>query len=271
MTMLDAAQIQLLLTGSIFQAVFCFPEVNSTNTQLLLAARYGEPEGTVYVADRQSAGRGRFRRPWVAPPGKALLFSFLLYPKAPEEHLGLLPMTVALAATEAIREILGNTQNEGRVTIKWPNDVLIDRRKVGGVLAEREMVQGGQRTAVIVGMGLNINQTAEELPERPVLPATSLMIEAERTFDRGEVLAAVLRRFSDHYQSLFRRNVESLINKICVNMTTIGQPVAMTQNGMKIEGTAAGLSQRGGLIVRLPSGVEREFMSSDVESLDWHE
>lgn len=264
MSSLDAYAIQQALENTIFRAVYVFPEVNSTNTQLLLAARFGEPDGTVYIAENQTAGRGRFRRAWTAPPGKALLVSVLLYPDGAEERWGLLPMLAALAAAHAIEETAALPSS-----LKWPNDILVRDRKVGGVLAECERVQGGRRMAIVVGFGVNVNQTADELPNRPVFPATSLALEAGREVERAPLLIATLKRFSSFYQQCRTGGTEPLLDLIRRRMTTLGRRVMLHQNGAAFSGSACDISPRGGLLVRLDSGPQREFLATDIEEVEW--
>jgi BirA family biotin operon repressor/biotin-[acetyl-CoA-carboxylase] ligase len=260
---LDPAQIMYELEGTNFRAVYCFDVVNSTNTQLILAARYGEPEGTIYTSESQTSGRGRFQRQWESPPSRSLLFSFLLYPEKNFQDVGLLTMTTALSIADALR-----CAGDVETSIKWPNDVLIDEKKVSGVLAEMEILKD-ERKALVVGAGVNINQSADELPQNPIRPATSLAIESDRKYDREPILIDILREFSNHYNSIVGGDISKLVRKIRKRMVTIGKPVSFKSNNRSVTGTAIDLTDRGGLLVRLESGVEKEFLATEIEEVQW--
>jgi BirA family transcriptional regulator, biotin operon repressor / biotin---[acetyl-CoA-carboxylase] ligase len=141
------------------------------------------PEGALVVADHQTAGRGRLGRSWEAPPGKALLFSILLRPP-PERNVPELSLVAGIAVADALERTLGLS-----VQLKWPNDVMLRRRKVAGCLAE---VRDG---VVVLGIGLNVNQTREELPE----PAGSLLTLTGRETDREALLSALLEDLEARY------------------------------------------------------------------------
>ena len=141
------------------------------------------PEGALVVADHQTAGRGRLGRRWEAPPGKALLFSILLRPP-PERNVPQLSLVAGVAVADALERTLGLS-----VQLKWPNDVMLRRRKVAGCLAE---VRDG---VVVLGIGLNVNQTREELPEH----AGSVLTLTGRELDRETLLSALLEDLGARY------------------------------------------------------------------------
>jgi BirA family transcriptional regulator, biotin operon repressor / biotin---[acetyl-CoA-carboxylase] ligase len=141
------------------------------------------PEGALAVADHQSAGRGRLGRIWEAPPGTALLFSLLLKPPA-ERDARELSLVAGVAVADALEEMIGLS-----LQIKWPNDVMLRRRKVAGILAE---LRDG---AVVLGIGINVNQTSEQLPER----AGSLRSLTGREYDREQLLDQLLRDLGSRY------------------------------------------------------------------------
>jgi BirA family biotin operon repressor/biotin-[acetyl-CoA-carboxylase] ligase len=139
------------------------------------------PVGAVAATDEQTAGRGRLGRDWVAPPGSSVLASVVLQPDVPTANLAELSLVAGRACAQALAEVA-----EVVPTVKWPNDVLIDGRKVAGILAE------AREGRVALGIGINVHQTAEQLPERAEHPATSLLLETGRHIQRAELLASLL-------------------------------------------------------------------------------
>jgi BirA family transcriptional regulator, biotin operon repressor / biotin---[acetyl-CoA-carboxylase] ligase len=150
----------------------------------------GDAEGTVAVAEEQTEGRGRLGRRWLAPPRTSILCSVLLRPAVAAERLPELTLVAAHACAEAIA---AQTRLEARV--KEPNDVLVAGRKVAGILGE------AREGYVVLGVGINVNVPTAELPERPELPATSLLEEVGRPVERAPLLAELLTRLESHYDS----------------------------------------------------------------------
>ncbi len=149
------------------------------STQRLLAD--DAPEGALAATDEQTAGRGRLGRDWVAPPGSSVLASIALHPPVPTERLAELSLVAGRAVAQALADVA-----EVVPEVKWPNDVLIDGRKVAGILAE------AREGRVVLGFGINVLQTEDGLPQRAQHPATSLLLETGRRIPRAELLAAVL-------------------------------------------------------------------------------
>jgi BirA family biotin operon repressor/biotin-[acetyl-CoA-carboxylase] ligase len=179
---LSAEAVEPLLRGR-FGRPYRF-EAEVASTQRLAA---GQPEGAVVAADFQTEGRGRLGRRWEAPAGSSLMFSLALEPAVPVERLPELTPLAGHAVADAITATTGLA-----TTVKAPNDVLVGGRKVAGVLGE---AADGR---VVLGIGVNLLQTADELPERPVFPATSLALEGAAT-GRAELLAEILARLEEAY------------------------------------------------------------------------
>jgi BirA family biotin operon repressor/biotin-[acetyl-CoA-carboxylase] ligase len=148
------------------------------------------PEGAVAATDEQTDGRGRLGRSWVAPAGSSVLLSIALRPAVPTPRLPELSLVAGKACASAIAEVAGVA-----ATVKHPNDVLVRGRKVAGVLAE---ARDGR---VVLGVGINVSQRAEDLPERAELPATSLLLETDRDHDRAELLTALLEHLERDYDA----------------------------------------------------------------------
>jgi BirA family transcriptional regulator, biotin operon repressor / biotin---[acetyl-CoA-carboxylase] ligase len=158
------------------------------STQRLLAD--DAPEGAVAAADEQTAGRGRLGRDWVAPPGSSVLASIALRPQVPTAKLAELSLVAGRACAQALAEVAAVVPE-----VKWPNDVLIAGRKVAGILAE------AREGRVVLGIGINVLQTADELPRRAQHPATSLLLETGRRIPRAELLAAALDHLEREYDA----------------------------------------------------------------------
>jgi BirA family transcriptional regulator, biotin operon repressor / biotin---[acetyl-CoA-carboxylase] ligase len=158
----------------------------SESTQRLLSD--DAPEGAVAVADEQTEGRGRLGRTWHAPAGSSVLVSIALRPPVPTPNLPELTLVAGRAVAAALAEVAGVAPE-----VKWPNDVLLGGRKVAGVLAE------AREGRVVLGIGINVTQEAEELPERPEYPATSLLLATGRRFARTDILVALLDHLEREY------------------------------------------------------------------------
>lgn len=206
------------------------------------------PEGAVAVAEHQSAGRGRAARRWEDVPGASLLCSVLLRPQ--EGMLPQLSLVAALSVAEAVEQLTGR---EARV--KWPNDVLLDGRKVAGILLER--VEG----AVVVGIGVNVGQSTEELPRGTRVPPGSLRLADGVAHDRGALLAVLLQRLEEAYAAWSRSGLETILPALHPRDALRGLPVRIGAT----EGTAAGLAEQGGLVIELASGERVIVESGEVE------
>jgi BirA family biotin operon repressor/biotin-[acetyl-CoA-carboxylase] ligase len=161
---------------------------STASTQLMLAA--DATEGTVVVADEQIEGRGRLGRRWFAPPGASLLCSVQLRPTVPGERLPELTGVAARACAEAIAALTGLEPE-----LKFPNDLLVEGRKVAGILAE------AREGRIVLGIGVNVNLSEEELPGEVDRPATSLLVETGRELDRAELLVELLDRLEHRYDA----------------------------------------------------------------------
>lgn len=179
--------VKPLLRGRFGSSVYRYTQL-SPSTQRMLAE--DEPEGAIAVAEEQSEGRGRLGRSWHAPAGTSLLFSLLLRPGVESSRLPELSLVAGGAVAEAIADVTGADP-----AIKFPNDVLIGGRKVAGVLAE------SSEGRVVLGVGINVNQTLEQLPSGAQTEPTSLQLVLGAPVDRALLLAAVLARLESAYDA----------------------------------------------------------------------
>ena len=264
---LNAAWLQAALVrpGGFWTAVQVVVQTGSTHDDLLAAARRGAAEGTVLVAEAQSAGRGRLSRSWVSPPRAGLTFSVLLRPAAvPPAKRGWVPLLTGVGLTEALRAEAGVD-----AWLKWPNDVLVNEAKLSGILAE----QAGD--AIVVGAGLNVSTSRDELPAAETTPsgepATSLALEGATLTDRGQLLAFILARFEHWYRTWAAASGDAAAcglrhqyQRLCA---TIGRDVRVQLPG---GGTQTGLAREvddaGQLIIQTASGL-RPVSAGDIVHL----
>jgi len=232
-----------------------YAEIDSTNTRAVALAQRGAPEGILVLADHQTQGRGRLGRQWFAPPGSSLLFSLLFRPPLMVSQAQRVAMVCAVAAVEAIAEVTGLTAQ-----IKWPNDILLEGGKLGGMLTEL----GGHGAALdyaVVGMGLNVNLDLASLP--PVMtPPASLSAALGRKVPRAVLLATFLRRAEALYEAL--KGGWSPHEAWREHLATLGQRVAVGTPEEVIEGLAEDVDADGALLVRTDEGSLRRILAGDV-------
>jgi BirA family biotin operon repressor/biotin-[acetyl-CoA-carboxylase] ligase len=225
----------------LWTSVTVIASTGSTNADLRAAALDGAAEGTVIVAEEQTSGRGRLNRTWSSPPRAGIAVSVLLRPRpVPAQRWGLLPLMTGVAVCEAIDGV-----SRLDVGLKWPNDVLVDERKLGGILAER--IDTPAAPALVVGVGLNVSLRSDELPGPE---ATSLVLAGADVVDRMPILLSLLRHVADGYAAWQRGDDERLKAAYRSRCTTIGREVTVQLPGGKsVEGIASGVDRDGHLVV----------------------
>lgn len=263
---------RLLAQAAIGHTIDYHPIVESTmHIAQRLAERPDIRSGAVVVADEQSAGRGRLTRRWEAPPAKALLVSIVLKHGQLPTDPGQLPMLAGLAVVDAVRKVARLDENEWRIGLKWPNDVLLGRslpeaRKLAGILIESTMANGRLQTAV-VGIGINVNQTLEELPDvaAPAMRPVSLRSALGIPVDRSDLLVALCRSFSDHLM----RPAPVLVAEWRRELWTLGRPVTVhAADGSHIHGIAVDTTDSGGIVVQDQDGLSFAVDAGDVSLRD---
>ena len=228
--------------------VLWFPTVESTNDVAARLADTGEPEGTVVVADAQTAGRGRHGRVWVSPPAAGLYTSVVLRP--PADALDLMTLTAGVALAEGLRAATGIETG-----VKWPNDIYVNGRKVAGILAEGGASSGGA-THVVLGFGINLLPAA--LPPDVASRATALETEVGRPVDRGLVLAECLAAIAARYDQLRCGERAAILAGWRIRArATFGRGVEWDGPSGVCRGVAEDVDHGGALLVRTASGRER--------------
>ena len=246
------------LAGTRFSTVRFYDELGSTNTELVEDARVGAPEGLVIVANHQTAGRGRLGRTWSAEPGTALLVSVLLRPPLPISEVPVVLTAAGLAACDAVEAVAGF-----RPKLKWPNDLVVDDRKLAGLLSESTP---GEVTAVVLGLGVNVSAGAypADLPE----PATSCEEVAGRPVDRTELLVAFLTALEARYSTaLVAGGRDRLMAAYRADSATLGRRVRVETPSGTLDGTAARVAWNGQLIIEDDNGGQHVVNVGDVKHL----
>jgi BirA family biotin operon repressor/biotin-[acetyl-CoA-carboxylase] ligase len=231
--------------------------VESTNDVAWDALAEGMPDGTAVVADEQTRGRGRAGRSWWMTPGRALAISLALHPGCDAREMGTLPLVAGLALAEAL-ESLG-----ARPRLKWPNDVLIGERKLGGILCESRR-RGGAGDAVVVGVGVNVSQSASEFPAELAGTATSLGIEGVRA-TRERVAAALLNRLEPLWDEHAEGGRGAVLERWRARADFWGREVTVRTPSGALSGIARRLDSDGGLVISLPGGGETTALAGDLE------
>lgn len=235
-----------------------FQETTSTNDVIEKFARDGVKEGVVVFAESQTKGRGRLGRKWISPVGKGLWFSVLLRPKLRPQEATQLTVVAATALARAIR-----SQTQLAPEIKWPNDILLRGRKVAGILTELS-AEVDRVNHVILGIGLDVNQVAEDFPPDVRKIATSLKIETDAVVDRAALAAAILRELDRDYARVCDGGFAELADEWESRCTTLGRNVSVHIGDRQVRGRAEALDDDGALLVRTEHGRIERIIGGDV-------
>ena len=236
-------ELEQLLCGRMGRPVRHLESVGSTNAEALAWAAGGAPEGALVVADEQTAGRGRWGRTWLSGREASLTFSLVLRPDTTPEELGLLPLTLGVAVADAIEELTSLD-----VSLKWPNDVTRDGRKLAGILVETR-VEGNKVAAVVAGVGVNVGWTNDEIPDEIADRASSLAIElGSEPPTRVALIAAILSWFEPLYDSLLAGDGSEILVRATARSALLGRQVIVRRpDGTELDGRAVRLLPNGAL------------------------
>jgi BirA family biotin operon repressor/biotin-[acetyl-CoA-carboxylase] ligase len=245
-----AARLPIGVMGSAF---YPFRSLGSTQECAKRLAAGGAHDGAVVVADYQTRGRGRFGRPWLSEPGANILISILLRPRVPLVRLPQISLMAAVASAEAIMDV-----SRLKAGIRWPNDLLIGKRKVGGILAE-SAGGDGETAYVVVGMGINVNQAA--FPEELAGRATSLALETGGQHDRERLCEVLLASLDRWYRTFLGGGFHPVRAAWRSLSVTLGEEV----NASGVTGRALDLDEDGALVVKTGSGGEVRVLSGELQ------
>jgi|WetSurMetagenome_2_1015567.scaffolds.fasta_scaffold00686_6 BirA family transcriptional regulator, biotin operon repressor / biotin---[acetyl-CoA-carboxylase] ligase len=235
-----------------------FESVASTNSIAMDMAEHDCPEGAVLIADTQTAGKGRLGRSWLSPAAANLYMSMVVKPNMPPRDAAFLTLIAAVACASAIRNYCGVP-----VSIKWPNDLLVGKLKIVGILAEIR-ADMDRICHAVVGIGVNVNLSYEEMPDGIKKVATSVLIETGRRYSRTGLAAEIISGFDEWLRLFLLRGKKVVIDRWSELSSTLGSRVRIAVGDMIFEGTAKGIDSEGLLIVRLVDGSSRKFSAGDV-------
>ena len=252
--------LQLLMTQSFGKPLHFFPTIDSTNVYAARLARDGAPAGTIVIADEQTGGKGRLGRSWISPPGVNLYLSLILRPSVTTAAAPQLNLLAAVAVADAIMEVSNLTPS-----IKWPNDVLVDGKKVCGILAEMQ-TEASVLRSVVLGIGVNVNAPLSAFPPELHDKASSLFLTGGRIIDRAVFTAALLTHLEKFYvlwleqgflavRPAWERHAAALIGKHIIVAAPEGT----------IAGVVLGLDSDGALLLQEGNdGMSRRVLAGDV-------
>jgi BirA family biotin operon repressor/biotin-[acetyl-CoA-carboxylase] ligase len=238
--------------GTIGWRIHYFEEVGSTQTVAAEMAAAGAAQGTVIIAERQTAGRGRLGRSWHSPSGLNLYSTIILRPGTAIAEVPRLSLVAGIAAAEALETVV-----HGMVGLKWPNDIWLKGRKAGGILAEAVTGARQNLDCVLLGIGLNLNLALFDLPEELREKATSVRIASGRRCDRIAVAAALFNRLDSRYMEAERSGFGSMLRDYERYFALTGKSVAVSDGVTKISGRVTGIDTEGALLLSTDAGPRR--------------
>lgn len=250
----DFQVYQGLKTKSFGRKILYFDTLSSTMDMATQLALKGAGEGTVVLAEAQTKGRGRLGRIWHSPKYKGLYFSLILRPSISLDKASIITLLAGVSICEAIKEL-----SELDLQIKWPNDILMHNKKLGGILTEIK-AEVDEVNYIIIGVGLNINNDSKSL----ISGSTSLKENKASYPSRLKILQEVLYRLELNYQVLGKKGAKPIIDKWRQFAVTLGRRVKVYSHREHLEGEAFDIDSDGGLLIRNDSGITQKVIAGDV-------
>jgi len=259
---LQATVIQAkLTTQSLGQSIHILTETPSTNSLGMTLAESGESHGTVILAEHQTSGKGRLGRSWVSPPNKNIYCSVILRDPRLQKYLTWIPLATGVALSEAIQK-----EHSITTSLKWPNDLLIDQKKLGGILCESTS-RGKSTGVLIVGFGVNVNANQEDFPTDLQHTSTSLLQESGQPCHRNPLIASMFNHLERWYDQLASHNIEAIRSAYSAVCSTLGMDVCcMVNDRQEIHGLATAIGVDGSLqVIPFTPGAKKTI---DIHSAD---
>lgn len=255
-----AAEVESQLREQdLIRRVAYYTEVDSTNNEAKRCAEAGAASGTLFVAESQNGGRGRRGRNWVSPVGSGVWMSLLLRPKIRPADAPMLTLVAAMAVAVAVTEVLGPAAD---CVIKWPNDLVLGKKKICGILTEMS-ADPDWVNFVVIGIGINVN--IENFPPELEAAATSLLLETGRTVKRSALIAAFARWFSGYFKQFMQTcDFSGLAETYEGLLANKGQQVSISDGGAQYTGKALGIDRTGALLVEKADGAVVRVLAGEV-------
>lgn len=241
--MTEAEIKSLMHTDWVAKEVLYFDTIDSTNTKAQELAEKGYPSGTLVVADKQESGKGRRGRSWVSPSGTGIFMTLMIKPDINPNNASMLTLVAALAVAKAITSVTGE-----EALIKWPNDIVVNSKKVCGILTEMN-AQFDYINHIVVGIGINVHN--ESFPEEISQMASSLMIEAGgKRFHRAQIIAETMSYFEQYYDTFLKtQDLSALVREYDELLVNMNKAVRVLDPKEPFDGKAMGITPKGELIV----------------------
>lgn len=232
-------------------------ETGSTNEDAKKLAEDGAPEGTLVVADFQRGGKGRLGRSWTTPHKTAIAMSLVLRPQIPPQKASMMTLVAGMATAQAVKDATGLDAQ-----IKWPNDVVVNGKKIVGILTEMSVEQGTIRY-VVIGTGMNANMT--DFPEEIRTTATSLLLETGHPVDRTEIICRTMEHFETYYETYMNtRDMSVLKEEYQALLANMDRQVRVLEPENEYNGIARGINDMGELLVETPDGQIKTIYAGEV-------
>lgn len=239
------------------QYLEAYDEIDTTNRRVKQLGEEGAPHGALVVADCQTAGKGRRGRSWITPAGSALAFSLLLRPSLSPDRVSMITLVSALAVSSAIDELTGLS-----TSIKWPNDIVYEKKKLCGILTEMS-TELESIHYVVVGIGINVH--VREFPQELTDKATSLALITGKSYNRSQLLGLVMKYFEEYYtQFELDQDLRNLKQKYESKLAGKGSVVSIVEKDRERRGTCLGITDMGALRIAFDDGGTEEIISGEV-------
>jgi BirA family biotin operon repressor/biotin-[acetyl-CoA-carboxylase] ligase len=255
---LNQEKLKQNFTGKfIGHQLYYYEEIGSTNDEAFHLGLSGAPEGTALIANSQNAGKGRMQRIWHSPAGKNIYTSIILRPKIESARAP----QISILAGVAVAEIL-ESYCPDRIKLKWPNDVLINGKKVCGILSQIK-TNASEVDFIVLGMGINVNISYSQFPKEICDLATSLVIETGREISRQELIISLYENLAKWYKQLLQDGFARIKEKWLSMSPMIGELVQVMFQEEAVSGTAIGLDEDGSLILLTASNKKYKVLAGD--------
>ncbi len=247
-----------IVSQKIGSNIIFLDEVDSTNLYAKNIANLNNPDGTVIIAEHQSAGRGRLDRKFFSPSGSGVYLSILLYPDLPIQSINTITLLAALASLDTVEELCGV-----RPMVKWPNDIYLNGKKLCGILTESAVDSNGKAIYVIVGIGVNISVKQNALPEEISKIATSILTETKKEINRADYVACLLKNFEKYYNE-FPQNKDFIIKKYSNDMIFLNNEIMVNELNGSYKAKLIGINEDGFLLVKNENGEQKTIIGGEI-------